>query len=582
METISRRYRRVGRPTSPGAGLLAALLLLVGTIALTGCRDCRGDSSGAVPETAEDRLQKMAVRLPAEATGAVFISDIGRFRQEAGSVKKRLSDVVPLALVEIPETQLRQYLGIAPMAAKSWEQAGLGDDAGLTLASVDRHPVALAFVRDRSKFESHLVDQAKAAFGLEGGPKSETVGKQKMKVLGADADERVAWTWQDNLAVVVFPAYPGSTGAPTVTAALSDVLDTRPEVSLWKSDGFRTFREAIGEQSFYVYGTPTAALDRAGLPSSEPLPGAGGSLLGSMRERLQGVGMAVEVVERGLKARTWFGLTDDAAEEGWKSWQERPTADWGRFVTDRLLAGFRAQVSWEDVRKRLLEPAEEQNRAVQRDLKRFTDRTGVDLQRNVLEHIRGPVGVFVYGVKPNFSFGQLQARPLEALPNVEMLVAINLDDTDPAAASAKTLADKLDWLETRQIEIGKSAARVVTSPRYPITLYLYDGLLVAATPAVSDQTVAGYLGGEPAGEAALLAGSERMTLGARFAEGPRMTGLYLNFVRAFAHLENRLPPFPPLVKFLTGVHEVLVVRHQTETGYFLDTILHLSDLADDE
>ncbi len=570
--------------TSPRQSYAYRLAILLSLVCVTlATQNCDRQSKGDIPSTAQKRLSSMVESLPPD-TGAVgVVSDLKGFQQTSDSLQDNLDDIIPVT--GMVERNIQERFGVN-LSTESLKQAGVAPGGGLSVADVRGRPTLLTYYKDRQKFESHLTEQVQQSFGIQGAPSSTSVGDHKLKALGDKEGQRVAWGYQGRLAVVAFPQAPSAPASATVTSAVQSVLSTQPEDSFARQDAFERFRSSASEHQSFVFFNTNGLADRI-LDNAEEQsnPSTQRRSAQFLKQNFDGFGGTLESASSGIGLDLWLGLAPDVSKSLHRLQGEVVETDWTPLATDQTVVGLRMGFPPGGALEAALnQSTDRERRAVERRLQRLGDTIGLDLQADVLDHLSGEMGMFLYGFGPKVGLRSLQGNPNELLRQTGLIVAATFDDAGALRDTLGKVADNNGFLNYRSLESddgstvdsikvleftnnekaeGMNGLMGAALAEMPIKFYAYQKQLVISTTAIGESSMRGYLTGSR-DEASPLSKSDSLELGAQFASASKLSGLYLNMPRAKDILKDKLPPLPAINRVFNQLEEILVTMTPRE------------------
>ena len=551
---------------------LTLLLMLVSlTLATQNC-DCQRSSRSGIPSTAQKRLSSIVGSIPAETGGVGVIGNLETLRDTGDKLESNLDDIIPVA--GMVERNVHQRFGINMYNAESWKKAGIAPDGAVAVADLGTRPVLLAYYENRQDFEKHLTERIQTSFGIEGAPSSKTVGGHPLKIVGEQAGRRVAWGYRDRLAVVGFPPTDSNSDAATVTSTVQQVLETKPKQSLASRETFERFRSFASDYtSFFFLDTDNLADRELGGETTDPTVASSARY---MKQNFDGLGGVLEPTDSGLNAHLWLGLAPDVSEAMTKLQQQVSETSWPNLATSQTMMGLRfGYPPGPALEAALQQSSERQRRAIRRQLQRAGDS---------LE-----MGIFFYGFGPNLSLADLRGNVMKTLRQTGLIVAADFADSNALRTLFETLGEANGFLNHRKLKTDEGStvesidvlaftegespgmlSRMIGGwNQLPVRFYAHEGRFVASTTAIGEASMRSYLEGSRE-DAGSLANSESLDLGASFASEPKLSGFYLNVVRAKAVLQDKVPPLPSINRVLNKLQELLITMELRDRAAVLD------------
>jgi hypothetical protein len=567
--------------------MLAALVVALSFAGLTtGCKD-----KGEMPDSAEERLEQMGHRLPADTELATVVGDLAKMRTSLSTAKKSLGDSVPMA--DLFEEQAKSELGVDVTDSESWKKAGIAPNGGLTLAMVDNRPVFMTYVKDKKKFEKHFSDQLKKTYDIQGMPKTEG-GETKIKVLGKEDGEKVAWTYFGELVIVSFPPSENFEGEPgPLVETVKTVATTTEENSLAKTEGYKNFSKSIGkDHSLAVYVNTGDFLNEERMKeleqTSDPMATATAKWV---KENVDGAGIGMHVEDNKAKVQAWFGFNEKTRKRLDKVVAPTSKAPFANLATQNTLAGFRMSVNWDEFWSLYKETLPEDDvKQLEKQIAQAGQMAGdkLDIQKDVIDQLSGNIGVFFYGANLGAIINSRARGVMGTVPHLGLIAAVEFK-------SEKALDKVVEGIVTGgkgaverrplQLEGGETSKdidvlAVKNMKQSPGRLYMKGSTLAFSTTAISEQSMSEYFSGKR--EEGSLTEADKLDLGEAFAADEKYNGLYVNVLRAKDHLMSQKDQNPaiaqmvqPAQEFLTTVQEMALTTSVKEDGGYLTLTVDL-------
>ena len=582
--------------------LISTLAAVVSVAFLVTTIGCEKGEKGAVPSSAEKRLQQTTQTLPADTSFAYVMSDLANFRKSAKESKKTLSRLFPIedALEEVKETEAGSKLfgdeGVKIFKKEFWKKSGIAPDSAFTLAMVDYNTVALTYVADKKKFEKDLLSDLET----DGDPSSEKIAGKDANVVKTKKG-KVYWNYRGKLATVVFPegdeAAQGDAETPPTKATLEKLLKTKKKDSLFKSSGFTNFRNAAGEQASLLYAQLTPHLKRGILEGGDEEINK--KLAKSVEESLDGFGFVLETEKNRIKGRMWVGLTETGKKNFEKLFKSPVKADWSKFATEKTLVALRSAGNWKGMWDSLTSSMPEKEvKQMEQGLAMAKKSSGIDIEKDVLANLTGQAGILVYGIGGKAT-PELMGNPMAALGKLEAMYMMKFGDADalgkvtekvagmseeyftlrnlqPEGGDAVKSIQVLEITPPKRGMIGMMMGGMQGSDEAPVRFYVHEDTLALATTSIPEKSIQSLLTGEGEGSKS-LADSSDLDLGAKFANSKDMSGLYVNFNRfrdIFGDMVSKLP-MASLKNSVDTLEEGLLSQEGQENGVFVDVTIDL-------
>ncbi len=567
--------------------LLAFLVVALSFAGLTtGCKD-----DGEMPDSAADRLEQMGNRLPADTEMAAVVGDLAEMRTSITKAKDAVGDSVPMA--DLFEEQAKNELGVDITDAESWKKAGIAPDGGLTLAVVNDRPVFMTYVKDKKKFEKHFADQIKKSYDIEGMPKTEG-GDTKVKVMGKEDGDQIAWTYFGELIIVSFPPADDFEGEPgPIVDTVKSVATTKEENALAQTQGYKDFSKALAkDNALAVFINTGKFLDEEQMKELEADADEMGMATANwVKNNVDGAGVAMNVENNTATLRTWFGFNDKTTKTLQAVNKPTSAAPFESMATQNTIAGMRMSVNWDEFWKLYLDTMPEAERKqLEKQIAQVGQMTGgeLDMQKDVIDQLSGNIGVFFYGAKLGDILNSRQRGVMGAAPNIGLAVAVEFktkEALDKAANAIVSSSKGAFEIRPLKLEDGKSAddVQVVSVKNVkgtPAKAYIKGKELVVATTGLSEQSVYEYMTGKR--EEGNLTEAEKLDLGKAFAGQEKYNGLYVNMLRAKSHLTSQKDDNPmigqmlkPADKFLNSIEEMALTSDIDDLGGYLTLTIDL-------
>lgn len=568
-------------PTLGRAGALLAAMLVVLAMASTGC----GKGRGAIPETAQGRIEQMAGVLPSNTEALVVAGDLGNMSKTLASAQESFGGIYPI--VYVAQKQLEHELGVNVLDGASWKKAGLATPGGFTLAVTDNRPVLVAYVEDRALFDKAFSEGMKKAYSLEGTIKSQEVGDLSVKVMGTDAKNQVAWAYDGKMVLAALPAMSDDApNTPSVTNLLARISATKAESSLAKGAPFQKFVQALAKDHGLAafVNSKDALTDQQLANVNKDMGAEAGMVLDWARKNGDAFGLGLGAKDNRISLRTFMAADAKLVATALEAKKSFAVADWSSFGTEKTMIGARMSLDFAKVWELYLGSLpEEQRRALRRELQRTGENFGLDIEKDVLGRLSGNAALFFYGVDVLKLLGLGGAEDiLGQLPVIAQAAGLMV------AVEFKS-AEELEKLTAQLVEIGQGlvasrplvngAGEEVKDVRVlelrnmqesPGAIYVRGKLLIFATSAFSENSVHQYLSGtrqdKKLGDVAAL------DLGKRALGKDAFNGLYINGVRANDNIGS-VVPIPMVRKLMGQIEEISLEGDVTEHG--LIGALHL-------
>lgn len=570
---------------------LAAALSFAGLT--TGCKD-----KGEMPDSADERLEQMGNRLPADTEMATVVGDLEKMRTSITTAKETLGDTVPMA--DLFEEQAKEELGVDLTDAESWKKAGIAPDGGLTLAVVNERPVFMTYVKDKKKFEKHFSDQIKKTYDIDGMPKTEG-GDTKVKVLGSEDAEQVAWTYFGELVIVSFPPAENFEGEPgPIVDTVKAVATTKEENALAQTQGYKDFSKALAaDNALAVYINTGKFLDEERMEElKSETDEIGKATADWIKNNVEGAGLGMNVDGNTAKLRTWFGFNDETTKALKEVNQPPSAAPFQDLATQNTLAGLRISLNWDKFWSMYLDAMPETERKqLEKQLSQAGQMAGneLDVQKDVIDQLSGNIGVFFYGANLGEIMNSRTRGMMGMVPNLGLVLAVEFKSDKALDKVVSALVDgSKGAVERRALELDSGETNddievldVKNTKQTPGRLYIHGSKLAFGTSAISEQSMFEYMTGER--DEGPLADAENLDLGESFASQEKYNGLYVNVVRAKNHLMDQKDSNPmvaqmiqPAQKFLNSVEEVALTSEINDIGGFLTLTVDLVPGGADE
>lgn len=519
--------------------LLLLLVLLVGLVACDKTKGCGGDS-GAIPKTAEARVEQMVGKLPAKTDSAMVVSDLEEMRSTLGTLKERLPNT---GVVESVQKQIQIQFGVDLLDAESWKRAGLAADTTAVGGVYRSRLIVMLYVENKQNFEKVMIEKAKKGFGIEAVTKNQTVGDLEMKVLSDDPAKQIAWLYQGKLALVSMPATDamGALEDGSATLVLSEVAQTKKEQSLWAEAGFQSFKKALlDEYPIAVFLNSEAALASDAVKERISVDPNAAAASEWMKKNVTFVGLGIDAKGDQAQARAYVGLVPEVQKKA-KAAMNVPTKhDWGGFATDKLLLGARLSLDVPKTYSLFLESLpEDQQRQAQRNVKMMGDRLSIDMEKDIFQALSGHVGLFFYGIAGNPLMLMSAKSAGDMASKVGLMLVLKFKEpADVDKLLAKVVASTGGAVSVRPFtNLPDDETFKVLSVAGQETIgnfFIHGDTVAFGTGAFGDDAMHKYL--TDARDDKKLTEIEKMDLGKNFAAGDGYNGLYFSSNRALENL----------------------------------------------
>lgn len=553
---------------------------------------CDGGCGGAkMPDTAAERSEQMAERLPADTQMSFVVSDLERMRTSLKSARDTIGDRLPVA--DLVEEQARAELGIDLFDEESWKESGIAADGGMVVTTVGEYPVFLTYVDDRQRFEKHLADQLNERFDTEAATKSETVDDTQVKYVGGERESTAAWAQKGELVAVAMPPVEEvaevndeQSAADDVKQLVADLMSLETKESLASLDSYGKFTDALADEramSVFVNNDEVLTDDRVD-DLEEESSAAFSSLLDWSLENVRATGLGLEVEDNSLELRGWADLPAEVRERLDEVLGAPTEIDLDGFATEHTMAALRLAVDmpklWDLYKETASDEELEEFETMFEDAAADTDLD--DFEEDVIDRMTGNLGAYVYGVdKEQIGRGgpaMLQSLMLQPMQSVALLVPVQFDDVESREAIVKALEQMNETGADFERETVKGDVHVLknTSADGSRGQFFYkDDLLVFASGVFADESVYEYIESER--DEAGLGEVEDLDLGRELAEGDDYNGLYLNFIRARDHLGDLLADAQPqAMTILDKLEEAALTGDVGKNGAHVDLTLDLA------
>ncbi|MFB6350698.1 MAG: hypothetical protein ABEN55_17315 [Bradymonadaceae bacterium] len=534
---------------------------------------CDSSKDGAVPESAQGRLQQTTENLPADTDFAYVISDLAGFRSNAEATKTTVERLFPLSSVlqqaknSDAGSKFFNDKGKLQVFKKDfWKKSGIVPDGAFTLGMVDYNKVLLTYVADKKKFEKDLLSD----LDVDAKPKSEKIAGKSVKTLET-GDGTVVWNYRGKLATVLFPegddAATGDVKTPSTKETFKRVVNLKPEKSLHQSSGFKKFKSAAGDRPALAYARLTPHIKRGMLQGGEGEFNK--KFAQNVEDSLDGFGFILETDKNRIDSRMWIGLTDKGKKHFDKMFRSAVTANWNSFMSADTLLAIRSAGNWKQIWNSLTAAMPEKDRKkMKKNFQMAKSSTGVDFQKDVIDNLNGQTGLVVNGIGGQATAKLLQ-NPASILTKLEAVYLLKFGDAktlDKLVGKVGNLSDKNvtvrplkpkdgkadDSIKTIEMTIPKKGlvgmmiaqqgGSAMAGKKAPVRFYVHKDTIALATSAIPEADVQKMLKGEGAGKP--IKDASNLALGAKFASQKHLSGLYLNFDRfraIFGNLVSQVP-----------------------------------------
>lgn len=490
-----------------GLGLVVGLVLAPAAIG-SGCSTAQPageddsvetERSGAASETPGDsagwsarydELEPVLARASRQSEGLLVAAEIAEpleILEEAAAATDGVDGITDPEGVMFDAGELVETFGLDPTEPSAWRDIGVdptgpvaavhGGEAGVWCLPVDSPADFAAFLRGPFADYLHLDDRDE---------RTDETGRRDIQILGED----LAWSHLDG--------HTCATGAEGEAGEVLAGFVEPPEAgaSIVDTPGFERFRNSrLGERPGAVYSTVLSfgspmAWEFFGLPSPE---------------EAVGYGAAVGVEDDTLQIDYWMGTDEGAPQDGEPASVDETDLEWSRLATDELRFGLRLAMDrgawnrqWD--RHVQLYPA----------FDRF--RTGLeghfggrlDLEDDLVEHLAGRVGVFVYA-------NEAVERPFEAIlersapPPIEEVAALavaELDSPEAAESLVETVVPVVEDVagreaaEVRAVEEAAGDLEVLDTGPLGVRLYRAGRAVIVASAGTAPERVDGLVDAE--------------------------------------------------------------------------------------
>lgn len=491
--------------------MAATLTVSLMALTITACKP-----KGAIPKSADGRVEDFAKHLPGTTQGAVFVGELGKMRSTLTTIKTEIGSVVPQ--VEAMQKEFTKEINLDVFDVKTYEAAGIAD-AGMGAAFVQERIVLMIYVKDQQKFDTYLANNLKKATGGDA-PKVETVDGAKVKVMGA-GDKQVAWIHDGKLAIITTPAPEGksSVTAPALAASLTK---TAKDKNLAATPAYARYKKAYPADKFALTVFGNAAeiaksehFKRAVEDAAKNDPNAKASVEW-YQKNAQALGLGLAQQNNELRLKAFFGGTDAFNKEITALGKGVAKAPWKKFVTKKTILGVRSSLNlvaaWTLFKASM--PAEERTK-IEKSLKEDSAKFGMDLEKDVLANLTGNIGVFFNGIDLA-ALMAAQKNPMSAVNGLNVVVGVQVKDKEKAKKLLGAIVEKSqgkltlgDWEGGHKMAIEGAG-----------NIYLKNDLVLFGTPKATGEEIKSYLAGK----------TEQPTneLGQRFAKDGPYNGIYLN------------------------------------------------------
>jgi hypothetical protein len=451
----------------------------------------------------------------------------------------------------------------------------------------------MTYVKDKKKFEKHFSDQLKKTYDIQGMPKTEG-GETKIKVLGKEDGEKVAWTYFGELVIVSFPPSENFEGEPgPLVETVETVATTTEENSLAKTEGYKNFSKSVGkDHSLAVYVNTGDFLNEERMKeleqTSDPMATATAKWV---KENVDGAGIGMHVEDNKAKVQAWFGFNEKTRKRLDKVVAPPSKAPFANLATQNTLAGFRMSVNWDEFWSLYKETLPEDDvKQLEKQIAQAGQMAGdkLDIQKDVIDQLSGNIGVFFYGANLGAIINSRARGMMGTVPHLGLIAAVEFK-------SEKALEKVVEGIVTGgkgaverrplQLEGGETSKdidvlAVKNMKQSPGRLYMKGSTLAFSTTAISEQSMSEYFSGKR--EEGSLTEAEKLDLGEAFAADEKYNGLYVNVLRAKDHLMSQKDQNPaiaqmvqPAQEFLTTVQEMSLTTSVKEDGGYLTLTVDL-------
>ena len=560
--------------------VVVLMLSFVVTGLATGCKD-----KGEMPDSAEDRLEQMGNRLPSDTEMAIVVGDLANMRSSLKTAKDTIGDSVPMS--DVFEEQAKSELGVDLMDAESWKKSGIEPNGGLAVAIVNDRPVFLTYVKNKKQFEKHFSDQIKKSYNIEGMPKTQG-DKTKIKVMGKEDGDQVAWSYFGQMAIVSFPPADDFEGEPgPILDTVKAVATTKEENALAKTEGYQNFTKALAtKNAIAVYINTGKFLDEDRMKELQSETDEIGYATAEwFKQNVDGAGLGMNVEKNRAQVRTWFGFNDETTKTLKAVNKPKTAAPFESMATQNTMAGFRMSVNWDKFWELYQSTMpEDERKQLKKGLAQMGQMAGdkLDVEKDIVNQLSGNVGVFFYGASIEKILSSRGRGVASALPHLGMIVALEFKSPEAldkaikgVVAGSKGAVErrpiKLDGGETND-KIEVLAVKNVKSA--PGRLYIQGSKLAFASTALSEQSMFEYMTGKR--DEGNLSESDKLDMGEAFSTKEKYNGLYVNVVRAKNHLMGQAEENPqlgqmlnPAKEFFNSVEEMALTTEISDMGGFV-------------
>lgn len=580
--------------------LMSVLLLATGI-------GCDSGEKGAVPETAQKRLEQTTENLPSDTDFAYVISDLEGFRKKAAETKKTVGRLFPMenVLQQAKNSDAGSKFfddkgNLQVFDENFWKESGIKPKSAFTLGMVDYNTVLLTYVADKKKFEKDLLSD----LGSEDAkPTSETIADKKVKTVKS-GDGKVLWNYRGKLATIVFPdgdeAASGDEKTPATKETFKRIVNLKPKKSLNQTSGFQKFQKAAGDRPALAYARLAPHIKRGMLEGSND--DFSQKFADNVDKSLDGFGFILETEQDRIKTRMWVGLTDKGKTHFDEMFRSAVTADWNNYVSSDTLLGVRSAGNWKQIWSAITAAMPEQERKqMEKNFQMAKGTTGVDFQKDVIANLNGQTGILVYGIGGKAT-PELMQNPTSILTKLEALYLLKFGDAEVldklvgkvAGMSDENVnvrplkpeggeADKsIKAIELTVPESGivgmmlaKQGSSSMTGKEAPVRFYVHKDTIALATTTVSEGNVQKMLKGD--GPSKPITESSNLDLGAQFAKQEQLSGLYINFERFRSIFGNLLAsvPIASLQNAVKTLDEGMLSTESADQGAWVDLTIDM-------
>ncbi len=582
--------------------LMIAVLLVVA--AATGC----DSDKGAIPDSADARLQQSTETLPSDTSFVYTISDLAEFRDKASDSRKTIERLFPLErmLTRLENTSAGSKFfddeGLQIFEKKFWKESGIAPDSAFSLGMVDYNTVLVTYVADQKKFEKDLLGDLET----DAEPTSETIADHQVKSVETDKGEAL-WNYRGKLATVVFPdgndAAPEGAETPSTATTFERLVGTQKGEALYATSGFEKFRDAAGDRSALGYAHLTPHIKRGMLEGNDT--DVGETYAQNLEKSLDGFGFLLETEQNRIRPRIWIGLTEDGQKHFERLFSSPVTAEWANYATTDTLIGLRSAGNWKNFWESITSTMPEAERKkMESNFEQAKSQLGIDLQKDVIDNLDGQAGLLVYGIGGKAT-RQVIGNPAAIVENLEAMYLMKFSDAEMldklaekgAALSQENITRRpveVDGEETdvqaidltipegglASMLLQNANADSMAGSEAPIRFYTHDETLALATTAIDESRIHQMLTGADGAES--ITESSTLDLGASFADKDQMSGLYLNFVRFREIFGDQIPPVRAIQKPVEALQEALLATEQADQGAWLDLTIDLVPAAENQ